>query len=546
MKKTISSKNAISSMPLVGLLSLSVFAGSAQGFQLHSSPDLTIDWDNTVQYNLGMRVKDASNRILNNPAFHESDNKFSDRGDIVTNRISVLSEMDIIYKKDYGMRISASAWRDFAYDSDVEFDPAIMPGGSSYNGGRYDTYTKRHYVGGTQLLDAFLFAFQDNYSVRFGRLTQFWGNAMFFGAQGINYSQNAADNIKGAASPGTEAKELAIPRGQLLYEAQLTNNLSIGAQYFLEYERNRNPQGGTYLGAAGFLWYGQDTMLGGMPRGSDYTPDNINNNYGIRLSWTPDWMQGTIGAYYRRMDEVQSWGPLVDYRGAGGPSYHLSYAEGVSLFGLSLDKQIGTLSTGFELSYRKDTALNSGMNQDPGMNGGFYRKGATGDSVNFIANMVAGLTPTKFYDTGVLLLEAAYTHKAKVRDNRELYNGEGYGGCGGGDKWDGCSTNDALAVAAHFTPQWLQVKPGLDLSMPVFFQYGVHGNAATLNGGQAQGSFVYTVGISALYRQTHKATLQYNGYSSRAKTENGVYTGGNGAFMWNDRDWISLTLSTSF
>lgn len=538
MKKTILSKKRLHGLPLIGLLSLSAFTGSVQGFQLHSSPDWNIHWDNTVQYNFGMRVKDASDRILNNPAFHESNKKFSEKGDVVTNRFSILSEMDIIYKRDYGMRVSASAWRDFAYDKDVDFDPTIMPNGSSYAGNRYDSYTDRHYRGGVQLLDAFLFAFRDDYSVRFGRLTQFWGNAMFFGAQGINYSQNAADNIKGAASPGTEAKELAIPRTQILYEAQITDNMSIGAQYFLEYERNRNPQGGTYLGAAGFLWYGMDNMLG-MPRGSDYTPDNINNNYGVRLSWTPNWMQGTIGAYYRKMDEVQSWGALGDYRGAV-PSYHLSYAEDVTLYGLSLDKQIGTLSTGFELSYRKDTALNSGMNAD-----GFYRRGATGDSVNFIANMVAGLTPTRFYDTGTLLLEAAYTHKAKVRDNRELYNGEGYGGCEG-DKWDGCSTNNALAVAASVTPEWLQVAPGLDLSMPLFFQYGVHGNAATLNGGQAQGSFVYTAGISALYRQTHRATLQYNGYSARAKTENGVYTGGNGAFMHNDRDWISLTLSTTF
>ena len=542
MKKIKASKSALWHVPFIGILGMAGFTGTAYGFQAYSSDDWAIHWDNTVQYNLGMRVDDADDRIINNPAFHESDSKFPDRGDIVTNRFSVLSELDVIYKRDFGLRISGSAWRDFAYDDDVEFDPAVMPGGSSYSGNRYDSYTDRYYRSGAQLLDAFLFAFRDNHSVRLGRLTQFWGNAMFFGAQGINYSQNAADNIKGSASPGTEAKELAIPRAQLLYETQLTDNIGLATQYFLEFEPNRGPEGGTYLGAAGFLWYGPDRMLGGTPRGHDYEPDNINNNFGLKLSWTPSWMQGTLGLYYRRFDEVQPWGPLAEYNAAGDmTNYHLAHAEDVTLVGLSLDKQIGTLSTGFELSWRKDTALNS-----PSTTTGLGREGARGDTLNFIANAVSGLTPSALYDTGTASFELAYTRKLKVTDNKELYNGEDSDGCPTGSKWDGCSTDDALAVAAHLAPQWLQVYPGLDLTMPLFFQYGVYGNAATLNGGVAQGAIIYTAGISAMYRQKYKATLQYNGYNARAKTNDGIYTSGNGAYMWNDRDWISLTLSTTF
>ncbi|MFA5677235.1 MAG: DUF1302 family protein [Pseudomonas sp.] len=542
MKKIKTPSPALPHFTLLGMLGVCAITGNAYGFQAYSSDDMSVHWDNTVQYNLGMRVKDADDRILNNPAFHESNKKFSDAGDIVTNRINVLSELDVIYKKDFGFRLSGSAWRDFAYDSDVEFDPAVMPAGSSYSGNKYDSYTDRYYRSGAQVLDAFLFAFRDNYSVRLGRLTQFWGNAVFFGAQGINYSQNAADNIKGSASPGTEAKELAIPRAQILYEAQLSDNLSIATQYFLEFQPNRNPEGGTYLGAAGFLWYGPDRMLGGLSRGSDYEPDEINNNFGVKLSWTPEWLQGTLGVYYRRLDEVQPWAPMAEYDSAGSMrSYHLAHADDVTLIGLSLDKQIGTLSTGFELSWRKDTALNSAMNTT-----GLGHEGARGDTLNVIANAISGLTPNRFYDTGTAVMELAYTRKLSVSDNKELYNGENDGGCPTGSKWDGCSTDDSLAVAASVTPQWLQVYPGLDLSMPLFVQYGVSGNAATLNGGVAQGAMVYTAGISALYRQTYKATLQYNGYDARAKTQNGIYTSGNGAFMWNDRDWISLTLSATF
>src|SRR5690606_6225373 len=114
--------------------------------------------------------------------------------------------------------------------------------------------------------------------------------------------------------------------------------------------------------------------------------------------------------------------------------------------------------TGFELSWRKDTALNSAMNTT-----GLGREGARGDTLNFIANAVSGLTPSALYDTGTASFELAYTRKLKVTDNKELYNGEDSDGCPTGSKWDGCSTDDALAVAAHLAPQWLQVYPGLDL-----------------------------------------------------------------------------------
>lgn len=539
MRKTKVAKTAARDLRVLGVLGLLGATGAAHGFQVHSSDDWAVHWDNTVQYNLGVRVEDRDERISNNPAFHESDMKFADRGDIVTNRFNVLSELDVIFRNDYGFRISGSAWHDFAYDDDVEFDPAIMPAGTSYSGNKYDSYTKRYYRSGGQLLDAFLFAFHGNHSLRVGRLTQFWGNAMIFGAQGINYSQNAADNIKGAASPGTEAKELAIPRAQILYETQLTENLGLTAQYFLEFQPNRNPEGGTYLGAAGMLWYGPDRMLGGLPRGRDYEPDDVNNNFGLKLAWTPSWMDGTLGFYFRRFDEVQPWAPMASFDANGNMTdYHLSHAEDVTLVGLSLDKQIGSLSTGFELSWRKDTALNSAMNMTgPG------REGARGDTLNFIANIVSGLTPSAFYDTGTAFFELAYTRKLKVTENEDLYNGEDYAGCPTGNKWDGCSTDNAVAVAANFTPQWLQVYPGVDLSMPLFVQYGVYGNAASLNGGVAQGALVYTAGLSTTIRQTYKATLQYNGYSFRAKDN---YASGNGAYMWNDRNWVSLTMSTTF
>ena len=36
------------------------------------------------------------------------------------------------------------------------------------------------------------------------------------------------------------------------------------------------------------------------------------------------------------------------------------------------------------------------------------------------------------------------------------------------------------SVAALFDPTWLQVFPGVDIDMPLFVEYGVYGNTASL------------------------------------------------------------------
>jgi hypothetical protein len=554
--------------------------GTAVAMPLNLSPDWNVNWDNTVQYNIGMRVKGVDDRIGNNPVYSENDYKFDSAGDIVTNRLSLLSEFDAEYRGasfgTAGLRVSGSGFRDFAYDNKVENNPGeVAPGVpyealGSYEGNRYSSYTKRYHVRGGQLLDAFAFT---NFtlgghasSIKAGRLTSYWGNALFFGFAGINYSQNAVDNIKGASAPGTQAKELAIPRAQVLFSTDLTSDLALTAQYFLEFQGNRLPQGGTYLGITGFLFNDTDYLLGpgGVPRGDNFRPDEINSNFGLRMTWSPAWLSGVLGLHYRRLDETQPWVPLFGADSQGNPNFHLAYAENVDLIGLSLDKQLGALSTGFEVSYRHNTGLNSVPGPLPSDLDG--REGARGDTLNVLANVLFGLTPTPLWQTGSALGEVVYTRKLDVTANEALYNGtDNASACPSGNKWNGCATDDAVSVAALFTPQWLQVFPGIDLDMPIFAMYGVYGNAASLGGPVNQGAFNYTVGLHTLIRARYNVTLQYNGYSAHTNggltnfpTANGTpvpigtpgfpsyYASGNGTYFYNDKDWLSLTVQFAF
>lgn len=548
---------------VAGMLSCS-WIHDADAVEIPAGSDWDIRWDNTVTYNLGVRAQGINSSIGNNPTFAESDYKFSHAGDIVTNRVSDLSEFDAVYQNNYGFRISASIFKDMAYGNGVNTNPGSFAPGvpysslSSYANNQYSSYTERYYQQGVQLLDAFAFGKFDiaghNTTIKLGQLTEFWGNALFFGSQGIDYSQNASDGIKGSSQPGSQAKELALPRLQAVISTQVTPAFSLEAQYFLRSARNLLPEGGTYLGTAGFLFNGPQYLLGSVPKGSDVRPSNTNPNFGFKAAWSPDWLRGTVNAYYRRFDEVQPWAPLIGVDpNTGASNYHLAYADDVHLYGLSLEKQIGDYSTGFEVSYREHTALNSAVGPFPGNLAG--TTGPRGDTINVVANVIAGLKRTPLWQTGSVTAEIAGTHLTSITSEGQMFNGTGNPlGCPTGNKWDGCSTRNSVSAAMQFDPTWLQVFPGVDIDMPIFVEYGIYGNTPSLGSSVSQGSLVYTAGIHALVKNKYNVTLQYNGYHAHTNGGNTLvnggaasyYTSGNGFYFYNDRGWVSLTLQASF
>jgi len=557
---------AVGALPITAMF----VVASAHAFSFDTPPDWRVNLDNSVQYTAGWRMQDRDDKIGNHPFFAQGNYKF-DKGDMVTNRIQDLIEFQAVYQDRMGVRLSGSVWKDFAYDDEVKTNPnPAFSSFLSYPGGRYSSDTKRYHIEGGELLDAFAFVNTNvgDYPLylKAGRLTQFWGNAFFFGFSNIAYSQSPVDYIKGFSQPGSEVKELFLPRTQVLVQTELSPQLSIAAQYFLEFEGNRYPEGGTFLGPFDILYRGPTSggalagAFGGpVSAGHDDKPDDNNQNFGVKVAWSPEWAGGDLGFYYRQFDEVHPWA-LADIGAAGGGRLHLSYAQKVKLLGVSYERSFGLLSTGFEASYRKDTALNSSLSN--GIPGVPTTAGATGDIVNLIANAFVQLGSTPFYDAGTLIAELSYTHLARVTGNKSMFNGVGHAACADsvnpalpGDKWDGCASKNALALAVLFEPQWLQVFPSVDLSMPVSYTRGLKGNPAYAAGSfYAQGAELYSIGLKATYKSKHSATLQYNGYSYRSGEsvnvpglgESYAGFGGNGAVALNDKGWLQFTLKTSF
>jgi hypothetical protein len=497
------------------------------------NPDISLRWDNTLRYNVGKRVARQDQMILNSRSYDESDGKFG-RYATVTNRIDLLSEADIVYQQKYGFRISAAGWYDKAYDNhDVKINPAIG-GTSSYANNTYSSLTKRYYNGPSgELLDLFVFGKfylgDSPINIKVGRHALIWGESVLFGAQAISYAQSPSDGRKGAATPGSETKELTLPTSQISFNSQLSENVAIAGQYFYEWKPNRLPEGGTYFAPSDTTGDGPQFNQG-RPRLAALEPRN-RGAFGTYLKWTlPD--DTNLGFYFRRYDERQPWTQTL------ATGFRTVYATNAKLYGFSVSNIIGGASVGAELSYRQDGALNSSAVST------VDNQGARGNTYHAILNSTWGLAKSRFYDASTLVAELAASHLDRVTAHPELFRSEGYAGCPvGQDYRNGCSTRNFLGVAVNFTPSWYSILPSIDLSTPMSLNYGIRGNGSTLSGGN-QGAVTGAIGITALIQQRHEVSLRYSA-SHATSINNGVSViSGNGNYGANDRGLISLTLKT--
>jgi hypothetical protein len=433
----------------------------------------------------------------------------------------------------------------------------------SYVGNVYSPYTTRYTVGGSEFLDAFAFASVDAGPVpltfKFGQHTVYWGESLFTTFHGIAYSQSPLDGLKGAASPGITAKEAFLPLMQASMQAQLTPTLSLAAQYALAWKPNRLPEGGTYFGTADLLFNGPDrTFLGFvpgtgtpvfLPHGAAVEPERQRGDWGLNLRWSPAVLGGaTLGAYFRRFDETQPWAPLlkIDPLSQLPVDYHLAYARGTQLTGLSFVTTLGGASIGSELSYRHRTALNSTTVTvvPPTLLDFAGTEGARGDTWHALVNGLYVLPHSPLWDTGTLQAELVYSRLQRVTSRPEVFDGIGYA-CPPGQGVDqGCATRSVWLTQIGFEPQWLQMWPGVDLSAPMSLAYGLRGNGATLGGGN-EGAYTYSVGLKFAVRARHEIALKYNDSYARVQVLDGRITGGNGNIAQNDHGWLSLTFSTS-
>ena len=563
---------------------LALLSVVSTGSSLHAAEidvgneDVKVRLDTTVRYNAGVRAKDCDANICGNGAgagdvsAHQSDRKFSKAGNIITNRLDLLPELDVIYKEKIGFRVSGAAWFDGAYSNSIRGDSLLnsVPGGAGQGAGaagdRYTNYTKRYNIGpSAEFLDAFAFVKFDvggvPVNVKAGQHNIYWGESLFSAFNGISYAQGPLDFRKSIATPGIEAKEVFRPLNQLSFSADITDRITLAGQYFLDWKPTILPDGGTYFGAADGLNMAGGTSIFGVPFGGVTTkPKNKRGDFGLALKLRPEWLDGRLGFYYREYTDklpqlIINGTTVVD--GAIAPTgFGLDYSTPrQKMFAVSLNKQVGDMSVGADLTYRKNAQLAArpfatlagGSNIGYGPVGNSFLP--VGDVVSGVVNAISYFGKTAVFDSASLQAEVNFSHLNSVKRNAGSFYGDGYNcpqALTEGFPY-GCATKNSMGIAVAFEPKWFQVFNGVDVSMPMFLGMGVKGNSVVMFGdNKGQGS--YSVGVSADIDNKHSISLTYNGFIAKHnKDELGAGSNSNASLgkYW-DRDWVSLTYKTTF
>jgi hypothetical protein len=541
-------------------------AHTAQAFEVDTGvPDLSVRWDNTLRLNYALRAQERDPKIGNSPIADEGDYSF-DKGDTVAKRVDLLTELDVVYQKRFGGRVSATAWYDGAYDGQSRSNPnPPLVNIPSYTNHEYSDTTKRLYRGGSgEFLDAFVFGGADlgdvPVQVKAGRHTVYWGESLLLGGNlhSVAYAQNPLDLQKGFGTPGTEAKELFRPLNQISAQAQVTDTLSIAGQYMLEWESFRYPEGGTYLGPVDFAFTGPDRQflspaLGFATNGGNIEPKQ-RGEFGLSSRWSPAWLDGTLGLYYRNFADKLPQTFLTQV-GPGISRYNLFYADNIDMYGLSLAKNVAGVSLGAEVSYRRNTPLTSQvLGVAPGLPAQGDTKGPRGDTWHGLVNAVGVVPKTPVFDAASWVTELTWSHWNVVRSGANLFNAVGFAPCMANgttrphdlDKGDGCATKDYVGLGLGFTPTWYQALPGVDLQAPLTYAVGLSGNAATVFGGN-EGNGNYSLGIGADVQQKYRFDLKYIDFVGHYRDNGTAVTSQNGfTTLLKDRGFVSLTFKTTF
>ncbi len=524
-------------------------AGRAGAFEIATgSDDLVLRFDNSLRYNLAYRTDAQNNAILGNPNADDGDRNF-DEG-IVSNRLDVLSELDLSYGKSYGLRASAATWYDDRYRTRVGNDSTATSNHLENGQPALGLSSGADRFGGPngELLDAFVFG---RFTVgdvstylKFGRHTVYWGESLLLGGSthGISYSQMPIDVAKGFAVPGTDVKELFRPLLSISATSQLTSSLSVAGQYFLQWEAYRFPEAGSYLSFSDALLEGGESIIAGPVRfthRADVHPDG-KKDWGLSARWTPMWLEGTVGVYYRRFSDKLPQTHLVP----ASLEYFFAYADSIDLVGVSVSKQILNVSVGAELSARRnmpllsDAAVIAPGSALPAAGETF---GARGDTFHGVLNFLGVLTRTPLWDAGAWTAELTWNRWDHVSQGAQVFKGrDGY------DQIDRVS-RDFVGFGGGFTPTWFQVLGGVDVSLPVTVSRGLSGNSAVLMGGN-KGAGTYSIGVSADVRSRYRFDLRYSDFFGDFTTgPTGAATVSNGVFgLLKDRGTVAFTAKASY
>ena len=256
------------------------------------------------------------------------------------------------------------------------------------------------------------------------------------------------------------------------------------AQYYFEWDSFRFPEGGTFLGPVDFAFRGPQRQFlsarrcGFAANGGNINPDEMGD-WGIGARWSPQWLDGTLGFYYRNYSDklpqvlltevgpgnqpVQPdlWRQHQPVRHQPGEEHRRRQRRRRAV----LPPQHAAERAGAgqcrgrrRAAGRRDRRPARQHRQRPGQRARrdpqdrAVRRRHLGRRTGVGAPGVGEERRQPVQWRGLCALSVRGQRRHTARD---------------WNKWDGCSTNNYVGMSAAFTPTWYQVFPGVDLSAPL-------------------------------------------------------------------------------
>ena len=528
-------------------------AVSAQAFEFDTgNPDMSIRLDNTVKASAMYRLNDADPKLVNSfnangsPQalnFNAGDDNFRKSG-FVSERLDLLTELDVVYQKSYGFRLSGAAWTDGAYSGQTKAQDHVN-GQTPFNAFPEGTKTLAGNQG--ELLDAFLFGSwrlgdEQKVSVRVGKHALQYGESVFFGDNGIARAQGPIDIFKLQSSPNAQFKEIVRPVPQVSAQMQINADMSIGAYYQFGWEADRLAPSGSYFSTANIGWGSNQPEFVGIPAGpiagnyvlnpgGDKKPGD-DGQFGMQFKWRLE--DADLGFYAARYHDKsgQLYGALNVFAPAASQWYYV-FPKDITTVGFSASETVGNANLALEMSTRSNQPLVSTniiyptqFSAQPEL--------ATGQTGHINLSMLATLQPNFLARESSFIGEIAWNRVLSIHDPD--------------GSLDAGRTRDATALQFIFTPTYRQALPGLDLSVPVGVRYSVDGRSSVTGMGWGpQGTGSASVGLEGTYEGVWQFTLTYNKFIGEATPfvnyTNLQYGSGNSLA---DRDYLSFSLRRTF
>ena len=512
------------------------------------NPDVTARWDNTFKYSSMYRLNNPDAGQLAALAADATNGPVQDDGErnfhqgIASSRIDWMTEFDMAFGANTGLRLSGAAWYDSVYQRGNANDSAAtanVPAGTSSNS--FAPGTVNALGQGSRLMDAFVYhkdLINDMpYSIRLGNHTVIYGETLMSGSNGIAAAQGPVDVVKAATVPGAQVKEFLLPTPQVSGSLQVSDRLSLGAYYQFGWQSSPFFAPGSFLSPNDFLGPSNAFVPGITTRNPDLKPSDSGQwgaqarikggdvEYGL---YAANYHDKTPSAVYLNV------GPNPLLGNAVAPvTFTQVYQQNIGVIGGSASTVLGSDNVSIEVSQRSNQPITGGSGfviQTTTLLGGpaYDNSGNPGYAVGTTQHMtlvdIHVIQPNAFmHDGGSIATQLDYHRVASIDKNASAV--------------DPSATNSAASITAAFSADWFQAANGLDLSFPVVVSYD-SGRSPIYSGWTEHGGTVST-GVNFTLNNTWKGGLLYNHYYG---------SHGIGLFdqtLW-DRDYLSFNVSRSF